>query len=128
MNFAEIQVSLKHPEGRIAGAAERARIVTELRRELQDYPGVTLNFSQPIQNSFDELLSGTRAYFALKLYGENLDVLREKAEEIRKAIAAVPAWWTSPSSELRPAPVADRTPARRDGPPGGDRPRSDAVD
>ena len=90
VNFAEIQVSLKHPEGRIAGAAERARIVTELRRELQDYPGVTLNFSQPIQNSFDELLSGTRAYFALKLYGENLDVLREKAEEIRKAIAAVP--------------------------------------
>ena len=90
VNFAEIQVSLKHSEGRIAGAAERARIVTELRRELQDYPGVTLNFSQPIQNSFDELLSGTRAYFALKLYGENLDVLREKAEEIRKAIAAVP--------------------------------------
>lgn len=90
VNFAEIQVSLKHPEGRIAGAAERARIVTELRRELQNYPGVTLNFSQPIQNSFDELLSGTRAYFALKLYGENLDVLREKAEEIRKAIAAVP--------------------------------------
>lgn len=90
VNFAEIQISLKHPGGTIIGAKERQRIVAELRHELQDYPGVTLNFSQPIQNAFDELLSGTRAYFALKLYGEDLSVLRTKAEEIRKAIASVP--------------------------------------
>lgn len=90
VNFAEIQIALKHPGGRIIGAKERRRIVGELRHELGDYPGVTVNFSQPIQNAFDELLSGTRAYFALKLYGEDLALLRTKAEEIRKAIAEVP--------------------------------------
>ncbi|MBS1368766.1 MAG: efflux RND transporter permease subunit [Lentisphaeria bacterium] len=90
VNFAEIQVTLRPPEGGSIGAAERHAIVTALRGELQHYPGVTVNFSQPIQNSFDELLSGTRAYFALKLYGENLDVLRTKAEEIRRAVAGVP--------------------------------------
>lgn len=90
VNFAEIQIALKHPGGKIIGAKERQRIVAELRHELQDYPGVTMNFSQPIQNAFDELLSGTRAYFALKLYGEDLSVLRTKAEEIRKAIASIP--------------------------------------
>lgn len=90
VNFAEIQIALKHPDGKIAGAEDRRRIVGELRNELRDYPGVTLNFSQPIQNAFDELLSGTRAYFALKLYGEDLDVLRTKAEEIRQAIAKIP--------------------------------------
>lgn len=90
VNFAEIQVELARPAGRMIGAAERQRIVGELRHELQDYPGVTVNFSQPIQNSFDELLSGTRAYFALKLYGEDLEVLRTKAEEIRQAIAGIP--------------------------------------
>ncbi len=90
VNFAEIQVELKPLSGTVVGAQERQRIVAELREELQHYPGVTLNFSQPIQNAFDELLSGTRAYFALKLYGEDLAVLRTKAEEIRKAIAKVP--------------------------------------
>lgn len=90
VNFAEIQIALKQPDGKIAGAKERLRIVDELRHELKDYPGITVNFSQPIQNAFDELLSGTRAYFALKLYGENPTVLREKAEEIRKAVTGIP--------------------------------------
>ena len=49
-----------------------------------------LNFTQPIQNAFDELLSGIKAQLAIKLYGEDLDVLREKAEEIRGAIDDVP--------------------------------------
>ncbi len=90
VNFAEIQVELHAPDGSAIGAEARHRIVSELRSTLKDYPGVSLNFSQPIQNAFDELLSGTRAYFALKLYGEDLAVLRTKAEEIRKAVADIP--------------------------------------
>lgn len=90
VNFAEIQIMLKHPPGKITGAEERKKIVAELRKKLQHYPGVNMNFSQPIQNAFDELLSGTRAYFALKLYGENMEILRTKAEETRKAIVGIP--------------------------------------
>ena len=90
VNFAEIQIALKYPSGQTAGAEKRQQVVSELRWQLKDYPGVNLNFSQPIQNAFDELLSGTRAYFALKLYGEDLSVLRNKAEDIRKAVANVP--------------------------------------
>ena len=90
VNFAEIHVELKRPEKGSIGAAMRKKIVEELRHELTEFPGVNVNFSQPIQNAFEELLSGTRAYFALKLYGENLDVLRTKAEEVRHAVANVP--------------------------------------
>ncbi len=90
VNFAEIHVELKQPESGSIGAAMRKKIVDELRPVLSAYPGVNVNFSQPIQNAFEELLSGTRAYFALKLYGENLDVLRTKAEEIRHAVADIP--------------------------------------
>ncbi len=90
VNFAEIQIELTPATGAVVGAQERQRIVSELRHELQDYPGVMFNFSQPIQNAFDELLSGTRAYFALKLYGEDLHTLRTKSEEIRAAIAHIP--------------------------------------
>ena len=90
VNFAEIHVELKQPEKGSVGAVMRKRIVSELREKLTHYPGVNVNFSQPIQNAFEELLSGTRAYFALKLYGENLDILRTKAEEIRHAVADIP--------------------------------------
>jgi cobalt-zinc-cadmium resistance protein CzcA len=51
---------------------------------------VQLNFTQPIQNAFDELLSGIKAQLAIKVYGEDLTVLRRKAEEIRAAIEGVP--------------------------------------
>ncbi len=90
VNFAEIQLSLKSPDGKPIGAALRQKIVADLRHELSAFPGVTLNFSQPIQNAFDELLSGARTYFALKVYGENIDILREKAEDIRAKISSVP--------------------------------------
>lgn len=90
VNFAEIQIELKTSDGASAGAEARMRIVGELRRELKDYPGITLNFSQPIQNAFEELLSGIKAYFAIKIYGEDLDILRAKAGEIRNAVAEVP--------------------------------------
>ncbi len=90
VNFAEIQIALRGKDGRIIGADQRKKIVEELRAELNDYPGVNLNFSQPIQNAFDELLSGSRAYFTLKLYGENMEILGKKAEEIRKAVSGIP--------------------------------------
>ncbi|RKY04466.1 MAG: CusA/CzcA family heavy metal efflux RND transporter, partial [Planctomycetota bacterium] len=60
-----------------------------LDETLSKYPGVQLNFSQPIQNLFDELLSGIKAQIAVKLYGEDLTVLRDKANEIRNAIDTV---------------------------------------
>lgn len=90
VNFAEIQAALKHTPGKSIGAEDRKRIVNKLRAVLKDYPGVNINYSQPIQNAFDELLSGTRAYFALKVYGENIDILRAKAEEVKKAISHIP--------------------------------------
>ena len=90
VNFAEIHVELKKPESGSIGAEMRKKIVDALRHDLAGFPGVNVNFSQPIQNAFEELLSGTRSYFALKLYGENLDILRTKAEEIRHAVSDVP--------------------------------------
>jgi cobalt-zinc-cadmium resistance protein CzcA len=85
VNFAEIHVELKQPESGSIGAAMRKKIVDELRPVLSSYPGVNVNFSQPIQNAFEELLSGTRAYFALKLYRvverrENKPVFAEGAK------------------------------------------------
>ncbi len=85
VNYAEIQIEY-HPEREWQGYANKAELIEALNADLAQYPGVQLNFTQPIQNAFDELLSGVRAELAIKVYGEDLEVLREKATEIREAI------------------------------------------
>ena len=89
VNYAEIHIALK-PEKQWKGFKNKSELVAELRKALVSYPGINVNFTQPIQNSFDELLSGIKAFFAIKLYGEDMEVLRTKAEEIRKAVADIP--------------------------------------
>ncbi|MCS3751424.1 cobalt-zinc-cadmium resistance protein CzcA [Salinibacter ruber] len=52
-------------------------------------PGVAANFTQPIQLRTDELLSGVRAQVVASLYGENLDTLATKAQEMAEVIRTV---------------------------------------
>jgi cobalt-zinc-cadmium resistance protein CzcA len=48
-----------------------------------------IEFTQPIEMRFNELISGTRSDIAVKVFGEDLDVLARKAREIKKAINKV---------------------------------------
>jgi cobalt-zinc-cadmium resistance protein CzcA len=89
VNTAHIQIALK-PQEDWKRYRSKAELIEGLSRELSQYPGVQLNFSQPIQNLFDELLSGVRTQLAVKLYGDDLEVLRTEAEEIRAAIEGIP--------------------------------------
>ena len=89
VNFANMQLTLK-PVEEWKDHKNKLELIDTLNEELSLYPGLSLNFTQPIQNLFDELLSGVRTQLALKLYGEDLDVLRTTAEEIKEAIDDVP--------------------------------------
>ena len=89
VNYAEVHVELK-PQDQWPRYRTKAELVAALQEELSEQPGVQLNFTQPIQNAFDELLSGTRAQLAIKVYGEELGVLREQANLISAAIETVP--------------------------------------
>ena len=103
----------------------KAQLVEALSDDLSGYPGVQLNFTQPIQNAFDELLSGTRAELAIKIYGEDLDVLRDKAggdHRGHRGRARVWSTWrpsrASASRRSRSSPTARRargtaSPSRR---------------
>jgi cobalt-zinc-cadmium resistance protein CzcA len=85
VNYAEIHIELT-PHQEWTRYTNKQELVDALREELSSSPGVQLNFTQPIQNAFDELLSGIRAQLAIKLYGEDLNILREKANEVSAAI------------------------------------------
>jgi len=85
VNSAHIQIMLK-PQEEWQEYNSKEELVEALNKTLSDYPGVQLVFSQPIQNMFDELLSGVKTQLAIKLYGEDLTTLRIKAEEITEVI------------------------------------------
>lgn len=89
VNSAHIQIALK-PRSEWKEYGSKLDLIEDLNEHLSHYPGVQLNFSQPIQNMFDELLSGVKTQLAIKLYGEDLTVLRTTAEEIRGVIDGVP--------------------------------------
>ena len=63
-------------------AATQPQLTDAIRRKLAEIPGISVLMSQPIQHRVDELISGVRAECAIKLFGEDLDVLHDKAEEI----------------------------------------------
>jgi cobalt-zinc-cadmium resistance protein CzcA len=89
VNYAEVHIELK-PFREWKEFKSKAALIEAIGERLKPFPGVQLNFTQPIQNSFDELLSGIKAQLAIKIYGEELSVLRAKAEEIRGAIDNIP--------------------------------------
>jgi heavy metal efflux system protein len=60
-----------------------------IRSELGNIPGVLTNFTQPIQMTVDELLEGVRAELAIKLFGDDLDVLKEQADEIAAIVGGI---------------------------------------
>ncbi len=78
INYGEIQFA--------PAQGDKDRVVTEIRKRLEGFPGIQVNIGQPIQHQFDELLSGVRAQLAIKVYGEHLDEIRETAEATRVAL------------------------------------------
>ena len=68
----------------------KAQLVTELERAVETIPGNNYEFTQPIQMRFNELISGVRADVAVKVYGDDLDLLNETAAQIESVLASIP--------------------------------------
>jgi cobalt-zinc-cadmium resistance protein CzcA len=64
-------------------------IVDSLRAKLDEIPGITYGFSQPIQCRIDELVAGTRAQLIIKLFGEEMEILKHKAGEIAAVLSNI---------------------------------------
>lgn len=83
VHYTEIDVDLKK-SGR-----SREEILADIREKLAVISGVSINVGQPISHRLDHLQSGVRAQIAVKLFGDDLQILRSKAEEISNAMQTV---------------------------------------
>ncbi|MFP5357614.1 MAG: efflux RND transporter permease subunit [Gammaproteobacteria bacterium] len=90
----------------------KTQVVTELEKAVMRVPGNNYEFTQPIQMRFNELISGVRSDLAVKVYGDDLDVLIEQAEQIEKVLARVPGAADVKTEQTTGLPVMTVTPRR----------------
>lgn len=88
VNNIEIYIGLKSVS-EWTSASNRYELQDKMERSLEEFPGLLLNFSQPIATRVDELLSGVKAQLAIKLFGSDLQVLANKGREIETAIKSI---------------------------------------
>ena len=89
MEESDVIVKLK-PKSEWVSASSKDELADKIKEAIEaQIPNMELEFTQPIEMRFNELISGTRSDVAVKIFGENLDVLAKKAKEIEKAIAHV---------------------------------------
>jgi len=68
----------------------KADLVHELEENLKKIPGNNYEFTQPIQMRFNELISGVRSDLAVKVFGDDMEVLLETGEKIAGVLEKIP--------------------------------------
>lgn len=88
VNSAEMFIVLK-PRNQWRGKWSQKELEEVIRKAVGEVPGVATSFTQPIQMTLDELMEGVRAELAIKLFGDDLTLLKRQAEEIAAVVRKV---------------------------------------
>ena len=89
MEESDIIITLQ-PRSEWTSAKTKDELAEVLKKAVEkEIPKVELEFTQPIEMRFNELISGVQSDVAIKLYGEDLDILQEKVIQIKNAISTV---------------------------------------
>jgi len=67
----------------------KRELTEEVQKKLESYPGVIFNYTQPAEDAVDEALTGLKSALAVKIYGTDLNVLQDKALEIKRRLSQV---------------------------------------
>jgi cobalt-zinc-cadmium resistance protein CzcA len=89
-NVTDTFVMLKPTDQWPDPTLSKAEFVEQMERELQSVPGNNYEFTQPIQMRFNELISGVRADLGIKIYGDDLNKLRDSAGDILAVLQDIP--------------------------------------
>jgi len=89
INMAEFLVDLK-PESEWKRGVDKPGLLREIETEINRTPGLTVSLSQPIRDNVLESISQIDGQIVVKVFGDDLDVLRDKALEVLKQVQDVP--------------------------------------
>ncbi|MBZ4676618.1 MAG: heavy metal efflux pump, cobalt-zinc-cadmium [Anaerophaga sp.] len=88
IDIADIFVILT-PQDEWTKVESKQELIDKVKEKVSVLPGINYEFTQPIEMRFNELLTGIREDVAIKLYGDDLNMLADKAEEISGLIAGI---------------------------------------
>jgi cobalt-zinc-cadmium resistance protein CzcA len=70
----------------------KAELTEDIQKQLNAFPGVIFNYTQPAEDAVDEALTGLKSALAVKIYGPDLNVLQSKALDIKRNLSQVPGF------------------------------------
>jgi cobalt-zinc-cadmium resistance protein CzcA len=70
----------------------KEELIASIQKRLSVFPGIIFNYTQPAEDAVDEALTGLKSALAVKIYGSDLNVLQQKAIQIKQALAQVPGF------------------------------------
>lgn len=88
VEISDVIVTLK-PREEWTTAKTKDELVDKMRDAMAELPGVASSFSQPIALRVDELVSGVKSTIGIKIFGDDLDVLKDKAEAVARVLTKV---------------------------------------
>ncbi|HZT80583.1 MAG TPA: efflux RND transporter permease subunit, partial [Gemmataceae bacterium] len=95
------------PRAKWKKARSQAELVELLSRDLKRFKGQIVWFTQPIEMRLNEMLTGSRADIALKLYGEDIDTLIAKGDELEKILRGVPGCADISTEQVSGQPILE---------------------
>ena len=84
----EFHVELK-PEKEWKRKCSKEELIAEIENKLEQYPGINLGFSQPIQDNVEEYVAGVKSSLVIKVFGNDLYQLEETAQQIAQTIEPI---------------------------------------
>jgi cobalt-zinc-cadmium resistance protein CzcA len=88
MEKGDMMLAMK-PKAEWTSAKNKEEMIEKMEDALSAIPGINVEISQPMQMRFNELMTGIRQDVAIKIYGDDLDILAVQAEKLAKLIAPV---------------------------------------
>ena len=88
VDASDVTVTLK-PREQWTTASTKDELVEKMRTAVAQVPGVAASFTQPIALRVDELISGVKSAIGIKLFGDDLDVLKAQAEAVARVLGKV---------------------------------------
>ena len=89
MDIADAYIILEKDRDKWVSASSKQELIDKIHEKISVIPGVNYVYTQPVELRFNELLTGVREDVAIKLYGEDLNILAAKAQEMARIIGSV---------------------------------------
>jgi cobalt-zinc-cadmium resistance protein CzcA len=106
VELTDVFVSLTE-RSRWRKATTQAELVELMQKEIRDLPGQNVAFTQPIEMRMNEMISGVRSDVAVKLFGDDFDVLVAKGREIEAALRSVQGCADPSTEQITGQPVLE---------------------